>query len=122
MIRQNRRKFCVDQVEVIEGTAPEALQDLKAPTHVFIGGSLGRLEGILRCIGEKSPSVRVVLNAITLETVKEALAAEEKGLLRDVEIIQAGISRAKKVADHHMMTAQNPIYIISARIAGKGIR
>lgn len=122
LIRQNRRKFCVDQVEVIEGTAPEALQDLKAPTHVFIGGSLGSLEGILRCIGEKSPSVRVVLNAITLETVKEALTAEEKGLLWDVEIIQAGISRAKKVADHHMMMAQNPIYIISARIAGKGIR
>ncbi len=117
LIRQNKRKFCVDQLEIIEGTAPEALQDLKPPTHVFIGGSSGNLEGILKCIREKNPSAKVVLNAITLETVKEVLLAEEKGLLREVEIIQAGFSRAKKTAGYHMMTAQNPIYIITAGMA-----
>ncbi len=115
LIRQNQRKFCVDQLEVIEGTAPFVLRGLEPPTHVFIGGSSGNLEGILRCVREKNPDVRVVLNAITLETLREVLDAEAKGLIRDVEIVQAGFSRSRKLADYHMMTGQNPIYIISSR-------
>ncbi len=82
---------------------------------MFIGGSSGNLEGILRCVREKNPDVRVVLNAITLETLREVLDAEAKGLIRDVEIVQAGFSRSRKLADYHMMTGQNPIYIISSR-------
>ncbi|MDE6936777.1 MAG: bifunctional cobalt-precorrin-7 (C(5))-methyltransferase/cobalt-precorrin-6B (C(15))-methyltransferase, partial [Lachnospiraceae bacterium] len=89
------------------------------PTHVFIGGSSGSLEGIVRCIIEKSPRAKIVLNAITLETIKEVLLAEEKGLLVDVEIIQAGISRAKKIMDYHMLAGQNPIYIVSAGAGGR---
>ena len=52
---------------------------------------------------------------ITLETLKEVLSAEEKGLLTDVEIIQAGIARSKERGNYHMMTGQNPVYIVSAR-------
>lgn len=115
LIRQNQKKFCVDQLEVIEGTAPEILHGLEPPTHVFIGGSSGNLEGILRCVREKNPDVRVVLNAITLETLREVLDAEEKGLIRDAQIMQAGFARSRKLADYHMMTGQNPIYIISSR-------
>lgn len=113
LIRKNQRKFCVDQVRVIEGTAPEALIALEPPTHVFIGGSSGNLEEILRCVKEKNPDVRVVLNAITLETLTEALAAEKKGLLKQAEIVQAGMAKSRNIADYHMMTGQNPIYIIS---------
>lgn len=119
LIRQNKRKFCTDQVEIVKGTAPGVLKDLEPPTHVFIGGSSGSLEGIVRCIIEKSPRAKIVLNAITLETIKEVLLAEEKGLLVDVEIIQAGISRAKKIMDYHMLAGQNPIYIVSAGAGGR---
>ena len=117
LIRQNKRKFCTDQVEIIEGAAPEAMEDLEPPTHVFIGGSSGNLNGILRCIGAKSPGARVVLNAITLETLNAVLLAEEEGLLTDVEIIQAGVARSKKMEGYHMMTGQNPVYIVSASVA-----
>lgn len=116
LIRKNRRKFCADQLEIIEGTAPEALRDLEPPTHVFIGGSSGNLREILSCIRGKSPGVRVVLNAVTLETMKEILIAEEEGLLTETEILQAGIVKARRLAGYHMMTGQNPVYIVSARV------
>ena len=43
LIRQNRKKFRVDGIRIIEGNAPEVLEGLEMPTHVFIGGSSGNL-------------------------------------------------------------------------------
>ncbi|MGM9937994.1 MAG: precorrin-6y C5,15-methyltransferase (decarboxylating) subunit CbiE, partial [Candidatus Ornithomonoglobus sp.] len=39
LINENRCKFGCDNVFLINGEAPEALECLPAPTHVFIGGS-----------------------------------------------------------------------------------
>lgn len=114
LIRQNQKKFCVDQLYVTEGTAPDALRDLEPPTHVFIGGSSGNLEEILCCVRKKNPNVRIVLNAVTLETLTEVLEAEKKGLLGQTEIVQVSAARARRIADYHMMMGQNPIYIVSA--------
>lgn len=114
LIRQNRWKFGCDQVEIVEGTAPGALADLEAPTHVFIGGSSGNLKAILRLVQEKNPNVRIVLNAISLETVKEAMEAIEEGLLPHAEIVQLSVAKARKLGEYHMMTGQNPVYIISS--------
>lgn len=114
LIRQNQKKFCVDQLETVEGTAPGILEGLEPPTHVFIGGSSGNLEGILRCVRKKNPDVKIVLNAITLETLREVLAAQEKGLLRDVEISQVTVAKARQAGSYHMMAGQNPVYIISS--------
>ena len=73
LIRQNKVKFAADNLEIIEGLAPEALTDLPAPTHAFIGGSSGNLKEIVKILIEKNPQVRIVINCITLETVSEAL-------------------------------------------------
>ncbi len=114
LLRKNRRKFCADGIRIVEGEAPEALRDLEAPTHVFIGGSSGNLKEILRCVLEKNPQVRIVVNAISLETVGEVMAAAEEGLLKDPEIIQMNVSRSRKLGRYHMMTGLNPVYVISA--------
>ena len=44
LIRKNMQKFRTDQIQVIEGVAPEALEALEMPTHAFIGGSTGQLK------------------------------------------------------------------------------
>ena len=113
LIRKNMQKFRTDQIQVIEGVAPEALEDLEMPTHAFIGGSTGQLKEIIQCIKKKNPDVRIVLNAISLETVKEAMEAMEEGLLADPEIVQLNVAKSKKLGRYHMMTGLNPIYIIS---------
>ena len=86
---------------------------LEMPTHAFIGGSTGQLKEIIQCIKKKNPDVRIVINAISLETVKEAMEAMEEGLLADPEIIQLNVAKSKKLGRYHMMTGLNPIYIIS---------
>lgn len=114
LIRQNRKKFRADGIRVIEGTAPEALEQLEAPTHVFVGGSSGSLKEILKAVLLKSPDVRIVVNAVSLETLREAVEAEEKGLLKDARVTQVMASRARKLGRYHMMTGQNPVYVIAA--------
>ncbi len=43
LIRENARRMHVDNLHVIEGMAPEALEELPAPDCVFIGGSKGKV-------------------------------------------------------------------------------
>ncbi len=113
LIEENKRKFKADRVTPIQGRAPEILEQLEPPTHVFIGGSSGNLKEILACVKEKNPEVRIVLNAISLETMKEVIEAQKCGLLRDPEIVQVSISKARKLGAYHMMTGGNPVYVIS---------
>ena len=118
LIEANKRKFCTDWVTTVEGAAPEVLASLEKPTHVFIGGPSGNLKSILKTVREKNPEVRIVLNAISLETVKEVMEAIEEGLLPDPEIVQISVSKAKTLGQYHMMMGQNPIYIVTDRKEG----
>ena len=47
LIEQNKKHLGVTNVTVVEGSAPDALMDLPAPTHVFLGGSGGELKDII---------------------------------------------------------------------------
>lgn len=113
LIMENRRKFGTDGVCEVAGTAPDILQNLEPPTHVFIGGSSGSLKEILTCVKEKNPEVRIVINAISLETLKEVTEAAEEGLLGNPEIVQISAARSKVLGNYHMMTGQNPVFVIS---------
>lgn len=114
LIRENRKKFRADGIRIVSGEAPGVLAELEAPTHVFIGGSSGNLQEILSCVLEKNESVRIVINAISLETVKEVMEAVESGALKSPEITQLTVSRSRELGRYHMMTGQNPVYIVSA--------
>ena len=114
LLEQNRKKFRADGIRIVGGQAPEVLDDLEPPTHVFIGGSGGRLREILKAVIRKNPRVRIVINAISMETIKEVMDAAQEGLLPHMEITQLCVSRSRELAGYHMMTGLNPVYIISA--------
>ena len=69
LIEQNREKFWPIQYAGCLRHSARVLQDLPAPDSVFLGGSGGMVEEILQLALQKNPYVRVVINAITLETV-----------------------------------------------------
>ena len=75
MIRQNLVKFDIGNVEIVHGEAPDALDGLPAPDAVFLGGSGGRLLGILAavCLRLKDGG-RIVVNAATIETAVTAIS------------------------------------------------
>lgn len=114
LLEKNRDHFAVDNMTIIEGCAPEGLEALPMPTHVFIGGSDGHLREILSCVLKRNPSVRLVINTVTLETLSEAqVVLASFGL--ETEYIQVQISRAKKLGRYHLMKALNPVFIITAQ-------
>ena len=113
-LRRNLKHFSLTNVEVVEGTAPDALSDLPAPDAVFIGGSSGNIEEIVRLCLAKNPQVRIVATAITLETVAQLLEAA-RGLPEvSLEISQISAARARalgKEQQMHLMMGQNPVFV-----------
>ena len=114
LIDENISKFNLQNVKVIEGKAPEAIMDLPAPDRVFIGGSKGNMDEIIKTVLDKNKDARIVINAIALETVAASLEVIKKYQLKNVEIVQASIAKARKIGSYNMMNGQNPVYIISA--------
>ena len=55
-----------------------------------------------------------MINAISMETIKEVMDAAQEGLLPHMETTQLCVSRSRELAGYHMMTGLNPVYIISA--------
>lgn len=115
LMEKNQVRFRVSNMEIVEGMAPAALEDLPAPDAVFIGGSKGQMKEILEAVRAKNREVRVVITAIALETVGEVMELCKEGLLSEIEVVQLAVSRAKKAGPYHMMQGQNPVYIISGK-------
>ena len=113
LINRNKMKFKTSNLEVIEGIAPEAIVDLEIPTAAFIGGTSGNLKEIIKILLDKNPHIKIVINAITLETVGEAIQCIKELSLKNVDITQVSISKGKSLGNYNMMIGQNPIYIIS---------
>jgi precorrin-6Y C5,15-methyltransferase (decarboxylating) len=115
LIGKNMRKFRAPNIDVIKGLAPEAMKDLPAPTHAFIGGSSGNLKEIIQCLLDKNPDVRMVITSVTIETMGEtASVIKDLGLVEE-EIINVSVTRTRKVGRYHLMDAQNPVYIAVVR-------
>lgn len=114
LIEKNRLLFALDNLEVVSGEAPGALVSLPDPDRVLIGGSGGKLASIIRLLaGRLGAGGRLVINAITLETV-----GETPGLLQayigPVEVVQLAVTRAVHIGGRHIMKSINPVFIISA--------
>ena len=114
LIRKNREKFGMWNLVPVDGPAPEALEELPAPDRVFVGGSGGSLKQIIAAALQKNEKARICVSAIVLETMQEAVQVmTEEGL--DVQIRQVAVSAARKLGSKHMMTAENPIFIITGQ-------
>ena len=50
LLEENKKKFALDHMRIIAGTAPEAMEELPAPTHAFIGGSSGNMKEIVELL------------------------------------------------------------------------
>lgn len=115
LIEENKKAFGVCNLRVVPGKAPAALTALPAPDKVFLGGTKGNMAEILRILFEKNPNVLIVVNAIALETLSEAVECLKAEGCAHVDVVQLSAARAREVGRYHMMTAQNPVFIITGR-------
>lgn len=112
-------KLQCENVTVIEAKAPDGLQDLPRASHAFIGGSGGNLREILRVLYEMNPGIRVVINAVSMETICEIKEILALYTIENEEIVQMQVSRVKKAGRHHMMQAENPVWICAFQFRGE---
>ena len=111
LIKRNKLKFKTDNLCIVSGSAPDVLAELPVPTHVFIGGTGGNLRTILNVLLEKNPSVRIVMNTVTLESQSEAFACAREYEFADFDAVSVNISRTKKAGSYNLMAAQNPVTV-----------
>ena len=113
LITQNKEKHGLENIHVINAKAPDGMENLPVPTHAFMGGSSGNLKEIIEALKAKNPHIRIVINAISMETIceiKEILAAYD---VKNEDIVQLQVSRSKQIGHYHLMQAENPVWICS---------
>jgi precorrin-6Y C5,15-methyltransferase (decarboxylating) len=100
-------------VQVVEGEAPEALHGLPEPDAVFVGGSGGSFEEIVKFCAVRARR-SVVLALITLERVVPAgEILEDCDLEVETTFLQA--SRVKGVGALHRLAAETPVFVVSGK-------
>lgn len=109
---ENALKFGCDNIEIILGSAPNVLSVLPAPDRVFIGGSQGRIDAIFDIVFGKNPCAQIVVTAVSIETLNGAVSAFEKHGITCPDIVQLAVTRTKRVGEHTMLSAENPVFII----------
>jgi len=115
LTKRNVARFGVqDNVQVMQGVAPEVLADLPELDVAIVGGSR-LLRQVLQVIHRKlKVGGRVVVNAILLETGYTALDELKKLRFKDVDVVQVFVAKGRAVNSGTMMLARNPITIIAA--------
>ncbi|MCW4009199.1 MAG: precorrin-6Y C5,15-methyltransferase (decarboxylating) subunit CbiT [Candidatus Bathyarchaeota archaeon] len=111
----NIKKFGLQAtVQVTQGKAPAALENLPELDAIIVGGSRALRETIQAAHRKLKPNGRIVVNAILLETAYTALDELKKSAFKDVDVVQVLVAKGKPVSSGTMMLARNPIIVISA--------
>ena len=113
LIEKNKKKFCMQNIRIVEAMAPEALSELPAATHALIGGSSGKLKEILSSLKQINSKMRIVIHAISMETICEIKEILSRYKVKGEEVIQLQVSKAKKMGNYHLMQSENPVWICS---------
>ena len=109
-IRRNAERHNA-HVQLVQGAAPDALHDLPEPDAIFVGGTGGAFEEIIKLSAVRARRV-VVLALVTLErVVPAAQLLEDCGL--EVETIFQQISRMKGVGGLHRLAAESAVFVVS---------
>jgi precorrin-6Y C5,15-methyltransferase (decarboxylating) len=105
-----------DNIHIVNGEAPAALESLPNPDSVFVGGSGGNLSEILEYANSRlKPNGTIVVNLAVLERTSETYHLL-KTLGLTAEITQVASSRGKEMPDGAVrLEALNPVFIVSGR-------
>lgn len=114
LITENCRRFQVENVVSVQGSAPDILADLPAPDRIFIGGSGGNLSQILTTCQCLAPSGVIVLALATLEHLNAALAWFDLAGNWNYQLLQVQLSRSVPVANLTRFSPLNPVTILTA--------
>jgi len=94
---ENASALGTPHLSIVDGRAPEALNDLDAPDAVFIGGGIAT-EGVVEaCWAALKPGGRLVANVVTVEG--EAIVNTWRGQVGG-DLTRIAVSRAEPVGPY----------------------
>ena len=115
LIRANCSRFGLDNVTVIEGEAPGALEGLEQFDRIIVGGSGGKMNEIIARAKELLlPGGIVVINCILLESLYESLRSLKEHGFINTHYLQAVIARSRELGGGTVLQPLNPVFIVSA--------
>jgi len=116
LTQTNVNRFGLNNVELVAGAAPQVLAGLPEPDRVLVGGSCGRLAAILEeCLHRLKPEGRIVINAVTWETLRGGVDfAHGHGLAP--EVISVNVARLTAAGKSQLWKSMNQIYIITLQV------
>jgi precorrin-6B C5,15-methyltransferase / cobalt-precorrin-6B C5,C15-methyltransferase len=115
LIAKNSRRFKVDNIQSINGKAPDVLENLPSCDRIFIGGSGGKITDILHTCSHKLKDEGLIVMAFA--TIEYQLQAIDwlKNNNWQYRLIQLQISRSIPLNHLTRLTPLNPVTIITAK-------
>ncbi len=113
-LKKNLNTFRSRNVTIVAEEAPSCFEDLPDPDRVFVGGSGGHLWDILESVDGRLPSGgRVVLNAVTLDTLTSASEFFENSGYQ-LEVVTVNIAKTMPLTDYKVFEAFSPVFVVTA--------
>lgn len=113
LIEKNRKNLGSFNILPFEGQAASIIDKLPVPDAAFIGGSEGEMKQIIKKLLNKNPKIKVIISAVSLETLLEAKNAIKS--FEEQNIIQIHSIRGHRINDTTEFASNNPIYLIYGR-------
>jgi cobalt-precorrin-6B (C15)-methyltransferase len=119
LIRRNCDRFGVKNVKVIEGSAPECLENLEPkPDVVCIEGGKPIDEILKQSWEYLQAEGRIVATASNLENLYIISKSLSELQARNIEVIQSAVNRLETRGIHQTFAAVNPMFILSGEKLG----
>ena len=111
-IKQNKQRFQVNLLEIVQSVLPDSISELPTPDRIFIGGGGKDIEEIIVKSSARLKSEGImVLNTVLLESLGTAYDTLNR-LGFEVSVTQIQVSGSKRMPTGMRMSAQNPIWIV----------
>ena len=114
LIRRNCDRFAVNNVEVVEGNAPDCLAAIvHLPDCIFIEG--GRpIKAVMQAAWQHlQPQGRIVATATNFETLYALSESLAELQARNIEVVQSAVNRLETRGNHQVFSAVDPIFVLS---------
>ncbi len=114
LIRRNCDRFEVDNVNVIQGSAPECLQEIQPkPNLVCIEGGKPIKDILKQTWKYLQPEGRIVATVNNLENLYIISEGLSELHARNIEVVQSAVNRLETRGIHQTFAAVNPMFILS---------
>ena len=111
LIEHNRDALGVPGLQLIRGSAPQALGDLEAPDAIFIGGGVTRPRVLEACWEKLRTGGRLVANAVTLQSEATLVLWREQ---HGGELTRIHVAQARPLGEFDTWRQALPITLLEA--------